>query len=895
MPDAAVADRQESRLGRARVAAVAAVVFVLAALVAAWVILLLEEHRVEQVRFAANIEGADKAQEIRTVVERALSATYALGALVHQGRGTVEDFEPVAAEMLPFYPGVAALQLSPGGVVRQVFPLEGNRGAIGHDLLANPRRNPEAFIARDTGRLTLAGPFELLQGGIGAVGRLPIYLPREKGGALVFWGFTAVLIRFPDVLFKAQLPQLSGRGYHYALWRRYPESGEVQIIAASSPEPLHDTVDHPIDMPNDQWTLSIVPLEGWSQGRRLEAQVALALLLCLLLAAAAGQMVALQMNRRRLQDTVALVERQKAELLASEADLHRAQAVAGVGSWVLDSRSGTLALSPQARLIFGVAQGERVDPQALRSRVHPADDAAFGRAWQRILDGEACEVEHRILLDGECRWVRVLAEGRRERPRREGEGDVVGTVQDISRRKRDDELIWRQANLDGLTGLANRHLLLDRLDKALARARRGGHRVGLMLLDLDGFKQVNDTMGHHVGDELLVELAARLRRGVRPYDTAARLGGDEFTVVIEDLGHAEDLLRVADGVLKLLREPFELEGTTRHLSASIGLALHPDDAEDALALLRCADIAMYQAKRQGKDRCQFYTAQMQQAVLARMEIEAELRASLERRDFELRYQPIVDAVSGTLVGAEALLRWRHPRLGWVPPQDFIPVAEETGLIVPIGQWVLAEATRQLEQWRALGGPPLYLAVNVSGVQFREAGLQEFVARLLAERELGDCRLILEITESVLMDEGEAVEARMRGIKSLGVGYSLDDFGTGYSSLSSLRRFPVDTVKIDRSFISGCQEGGSSARLVEAIVSMAHSMSLTVTTEGVETQEQAAFLRALGCDSLQGYLIGRPLRAADFERLLRRSAAARGTVAADAGGAQRGSAGEAPGR
>jgi diguanylate cyclase (GGDEF)-like protein/PAS domain S-box-containing protein len=963
---------------------VGGIAFALALAICAAIVLRSQAERLQQLRTAIAERIADKANDVESDIERALTATYALAALVRQGDGIIENFDAVATEMLPFYPGIASLQLAPGGVIRHIVPLEGNEKAIGHDLLADPARTKEAFLARDSGKLTLAGPFELIQGGLGAVGRLPVFLDGPDG-APMFWGFTTVLIRFPEVLDAAQLPQLVAQGLHYQLWRIHPDSGDRQVIASSTMDPLSLPVERDLQMPNGLWTLSVTPVAGWRDDATLMTKGGLGLLFSLMLAWLAKQMTELRLHRRGLQS---LVAERTAELAAREMDLNRAQAVARTGSWVFDRDTSELRWSVHALRIFGVGEDVRFKHVAMMERVHPDDRALLSRAWQSAMDGASFDIQHRIVSGENTRWVRQQAEevvdseartrrivgtvqditerkqvdermreamvvfeassqgimttdaggiitsvnpafcaitgfsdtevvgrtpsifksGRHDAAfyqamwttlaklgRWEGEiwnrrknGEIypqwltistvhdeggklikyVSLFSDITRRKEREEVIWRQANFDSLTGLANRNLLLDRLERALAHARRGGRRAGLIFLDLDGFKWINDSLGHDIGDELLIEVASRLRACVREQDTVARLGGDEFTLVADDLDDAEPLRGIAEKVLAVLRDPFELAGASRHISGSVGITVFPDDGNDVQTLLRNADIAMYQSKQLGKNRYQFYAHHMQEHARARMQLEAELRDAIAREEFVVYFQPIVDAGSSELIGAEALIRWQHPERGMVSPQEFIPVAEDTGLIVPIGEWVLREAAQQCRNWNALGYPPMRLAVNVSGVQFRETDFRDLIERLLVDEGMCQCKLLLEITESVLMDSSDLLEARMREIQALGVGFSLDDFGTGYSSLSYLKRFPVDIVKIDRSFVNGCPENQNDARLVETIVNMAHSLGMRVTAEGVETEAQRNFLRALRCDYLQGYLISRPVPASDFEGMIK---------------------------
>ena len=1341
------------RLQRQRARVVGVVVFVIAAVLAGMLVVHSERRQLALQRAEVAAQALDKAHDIRSVIEHTLASTYALAALVRQGKGEIADFDLVARGMLPLFPGVSALQLAPDGVIAQVVPLEGNERAIGHDLFADPGRNAEAFLARDSGKLTLAGPFELVQGGAAAVGRLPVYLEGSYGESR-FWGFVAVLMRFPGVLEAAYLDRLGKQGFRYELWRISPETGARQVIAASAGQPLEVPVEHDFSVPNGTWTLSVEPVAGWGNPAPLSLNTVLALLFSLMLGWLAMQMVQLRAHRSDLQAKVAA---RTAEVLAREADLNRAQTVAHVGSWMLDIVTGEGWWSAEAYRMFGLDEKLPIDYPRFLSCVHPDDRQRVDEAFRAALAGAPYDIEHRILVNGAVRWVReraelefdgtgralrgvgtvqdvtaaheaavqlrklstaveyspasivitdrdgtiqyanpqfeqttgyslseaigqnprilksgtrspqeyaelwatitaggvwrgefenvrkdgshywelasiapiraadgaitgfvavkeditlqkrserelrereaklaalmgslpdmmfvidaerhivefhapapemllmppehflnrpyaeslpplvvakvdqaiagmaadgaprqleyaldledgehhfnasisllmggdaalagfivlvrditervrmehalgesetryralfadsrvamlvidpvdgsivdanakaceyygyglatitgmkiwqintltheqVAAEMARARARKidlfqfrhrlasgevrdvevasgpieirgrkllysivqdvterkryeermreamvvfrassqgimttDGEGvitsvnpafctitgyavdevighkssifrsgrhdaaffedmwtrlvatgawegeiwnrrkngetypqwltitavrdaegrvtEYVSLFSDITERKQQEAAIWHQANFDPLTGLANRSLLQDRLERALAHARRHRSKVGLMFLDLDGFKWINDSLGHDVGDELLIDVALRLNACVREQDTVARLGGDEFTVVVHDLHDIEDLRTISDKLVAVLRDPFMLASTRHHLSGSVGITVFPDDGDNVQTLLRNADIAMYKAKQSGKNRAQFYAHHMQADALARMQLEADLRVAIEQQAFVLHYQPIVDTGSGRLVGAEALIRWRHPQRGMVPPIEFIPLAEDSGLIVQIGEWALREAVRQGQQWRDAGHPALRLAVNVSGVQFREPGLPELLRALLPESGGGREHLMLEITESVLMDSSEEAEGRMREIKAQGLGYSLDDFGTGFSSLSYLKRFPVDTVKIDRSFVRDCPDDHSDASLVEAIINMAHSLDLRVTAEGVETAAQRDFLRGLGCDYLQGYLIGRPAPADEFEALM----------------------------
>jgi diguanylate cyclase (GGDEF)-like protein len=425
-----------------------------------------------------------------------------------------------------------------------------------------------------------------------------------------------------------------------------------------------------------------------------------------------------------------------------------------------------------------------------------------------------------------------------------------------------------QANYDALTGLANRNLLADRVSQTLVHAARAGRVAAVLLLDLDRFKTVNDSLGHNQGDALLREVAARLRASVREGDTVARLGGDEFVIVLADMAKLTDAIPFAHKVLAALAAPLHVGGRELTVGASIGISGYPADGEDANVLLRNADVAMYRAKGEGGGAYCFFTREMNARAVERLEIEAGLRRAIDRNELELHFQPIVDARTARIRSAEALVRWRHPEQGLVPPGRFIPVAEESGLILALGDWVLRRACEQATEWRRRGLPPLRIAVNMSGRQFAEANLAATVSALLAETGCDPEWLEIEITESAIMQNPDAALLTMHRINQLGVRLSIDDFGTGYSSLAYLKRFPVHKLKIDRSFVRDIHVDADDAAIVGAIVALARNLELQVVAEGVETPEQLQFLESLGCDECQGYLFSKPRPAEEFAQLLR---------------------------
>jgi diguanylate cyclase (GGDEF)-like protein len=437
-----------------------------------------------------------------------------------------------------------------------------------------------------------------------------------------------------------------------------------------------------------------------------------------------------------------------------------------------------------------------------------------------------------------------------------------GLEVEIVERRLADQRVVHMAHHDALTGLPNRTLLIDRVQQAIARANRRGGKLGLLFLDLDRFKNVNDSLGHAMGDQLLQAVSARLTACLREGDTAARLGGDEFIISLPDVADGAEAARVAARILAELAKPFTVSGHQLPAEASIGIALYPDDGDNAQTLMRNADTAMYHAKESGRANHQFFSTQMTERVSRRLSTETSLRRALERGEFALHYQPLVELASGRIDGAEALVRWPQPDRRLVSPIEFIPVAEETGLIVPLGEWVLREACTQAQAWQARR-PGLRIAVNLSGRQFRQKDLVGMIEQVLRETGLAPTLLELELTEGILMHHAEDTVHTLARLDEMGVRLAIDDFGTGYSSLSYLKRFPIHTLKIDRSFVQDISTDPDDAAIVTAIVAMARGLNLSVTAEGVETKQQAVFLRSLSCDLAQGYHFGRPMPEMDF--------------------------------
>ncbi len=492
---------------------------------------------------------------------------------------------------------------------------------------------------------------------------------------------------------------------------------------------------------------------------------------------------------------------------------------------------------------------------------------SFRASYPRFLAGEPIADVEFTLVRRDGSPVVVTIHGKIGRNARGEFLQAHCILHNITEKKQTEERIRQLAFFDPLTRLPNRTLLQDRLQQILAQAGRDGRQAAVLFLDLDNFKEVNDTLGHSIGDRMLEEVAERLQGCIRRTDTVARLGGDEFVVLLPALQRAEDAAEVARKIITSLAAAIDLDGREFFTSASIGIALFPGDGEDIDSLLKNADTAMYQAKARGRNNFQFYTADMNAKALARLLLANDLRRGLERKEFFLTYQPQWNVASGEIIGVEALLRWRHPELGLLPPARFIPIAEETGLILPIGNWVLRTACAQTKIWQKAGLPPLKMAVNLSGRQFRQHDLAEQVGRILQETGLDPEYLELEITESVLMENAEATRETIRQLKDMGVHLAIDDFGTGYSSLNYLKHFPIDRLKIDRVFIKDLAEHPDETAIAEAVIALAHSLRIRVMAEGVETRTQMELLFSRRCEEMQGYFFSYPLEAEALRRLL----------------------------
>ena len=830
-----------------------------------------KNHLLESKSVAKNLAHAS-AHAIEERLGRSLSATYALAAVVAQGNGRVDDFDALSRQLILTFGGISNLQLAPGGVVAAISPLAGNEKALGHNLLADNARNKEARLALATHKLTLAGPFELVQGGLAVVGRLPVYLP-GKAGAPSFWGFTTALILIPDLLQSSQLNRLGEQGYRYQLWRIHPDTRQRQVIAGLPGPALEAPVDTTLEVPNGRWTLSVEPVQGWGR----PADSAWSLLACVFMAALLALLThTLLMQPVRLRRQVALrtqeLEQANAQLAGEIEERRKAEEhlrlAANVFTFareaisITDAQGTIIDVNAAFTRITGYERAEVLgrNPRILQSgRQGPAYYAAMwqslstsgywsGEIWNRRKNGE---------VFAELLTISAVknAEGETQ--------NYVALFTDITPMKEQQKQLEHIAHYDALTDLPNRTLLADRLQQAMAQTQRRGQSLAVAYLDLDGFKTVNDSHGHAVGDELLVALAARLLATLREGDTLSRIGGDEFVAILVDLESASAHETVLLRLLEAASTPVAVRGLSLQVSASIGLTLYPQDNVSADQLMRHADQAMYIAKQAGKNRYHLFDVVQDTAVQSQREQLTQIRAALEHGELVLHYQPKVDLQAGRLMGVEALVRWQSPTAGLLLPGSFLPAIENDITAIHLGEWVIARALRQLSDWHAQG-LLISMSVNIGARQLQQPDFPQRLAALLRQHlKVAPAYVELEILETSALQDIEQASQAMRACRALGVRFALDDFGTGYSSLTYLKHLPVEVLKIDRSFVSDMLDDPDDLSIVRGVVSLAQAFGREVIAEGVESVAHGQALCQLGCHLAQGFGIARPMPAGEL--------------------------------
>jgi len=967
------------------------VTFITSIALSIYAIYLLDHYSYQQKHMTVQKISGHYVSHISNDLNRALSATYPLGALIRVQHGDTSGFTKLATEMLPLYPGISSLQLLPDGLLQHIVPLKGNEGAMGHNVLLDPKRNKEALLAMNTGKLTLAGPFNLVQGGLGAVARLPIYI--DVNGRSTFWGFTAALIRFPDILNSANLPSLLDSGIGYQLSRIHPDTGDIHVISTSDTTLIEDSENFTIDTPNGYWTFKTYPINGWRDYSVLFFGALIGGIFVFLATFLSFLLTRIKLNNSRLEKivierTIALENNLK-QLVESERRLNLSQQVGGIGTWEWNIKTDDLLWSEQVPRLLGYLTS-KLDTtyDNFLSAIHPDDREPVVAAIHNSIEfGTEYNIDHRVIWpDGRICWLnekgnvirdhngdavsmlgvviditerkltaeklllssrvfsdthegititdsnklivdvnpafcaitgysreevigknpRILSSGKQgpefykemwqeiyehgywhgEIWNRKKSGEVyaesltisvlkdetgqevnyVGVFTDITKSKQQQEQLSRIAHYDLLTDLPNRVLLADRVTQAMLQCRRHEKSLAVVFLDLDGFKAVNDSYGHDVGDELLIALSVRMKEALREGDTLARIGGDEFVAVLTDLITVEDCEPVLERLLLAASEQITIGEVVLSISASIGVTFYPQDKVDADQLMRHADQAMYAAKESGKNRYQLFDTDQDDAVKVQRESLEAIRCALDTHQFVLYYQPKVNMKSGTVIGVEALIRWQHPERGLLNPVDFLPVIENNPMSIELGEWVIDAALTQIGYWQKIGLTlPISTSVNIAAVQLQQPNFTKRLTALLAAHpDVEPSYLELEVLETSALEDVHNVSTIMKACIELGVEFSLDDFGTGYSSLTYLRRLPANVIKIDQSFVRDMLDDPDDLAIVEGVIALAKSFKRDVIAEGVETIEHGTALLQLGCHLAQGYGIAKPMPASDIQ-------------------------------
>ena len=820
----------------------------------------------------------------------------------------VEDSERAAveAELRQFQPDLVLREMQDGkrvtapkrpryNVVDYLEPMQGNEAALGLNV-SEYRQVSEALArAQASGRAAVTGLLRIAQapGAPSFEVLMPVY---AQGGKLL--GDTAAVIYVPTLV-KAALARAGLLDDHSIQLRFYAggRADPAHLVYASRDDVAAEAPMQLLSagytgrslttftVGGQSWSVEAIAAPSLWLADHLGSTLLLAggvlstLLLCAFVQAAGERArkvqelvrertADLKLTNQRLIDDVLARKRTEKALQESEQRFRQLVAMSSDWYWEQDEEFRFTHVTGDFTEKSGIAT-ERVLGRRRWDHVPALTDTELGR--DHIATLEAHEpfrnLEYRVVDDnGDERWFCINGQ-----PTFDETGRFTGyrgTGSDITARKVTEQRVHHVAQHDVLTGLPNRSLLQDRLGQAVAYATRSGHQVWVMLIDLDRFKFVNDSMGHKAGDVLLMTVAARLRSSLRDTDTVARLSGDEFVVILSE-HHDQPLTPdIVQRVMDSVAQPVMLGTKEFFVTCSIGVAAFPSDGTPSENLIEHADIAMYRAKKLGRNNFQFYTPAMNEESLERVRIESALRNALERNEFVLHYQPQVDLQTGRIVGMEALIRWKHPELGMVPPSRFVGIAEDTGLIVPIGAWVMRTACAQNKAWQDAGLGKLRVAVNLSARQFSAADLLPGIEAVLNDTGLDPSCLELELTESLFMSDVTPAVELLHRMKSLGVNLSIDDFGTGYSSFSYLSRFPIDVLKIDRSFVNDITHDANDAAIVASIIALAHNLRLSVIAEGVETAEQLDYLRHQGCDEMQGYYFSKPLPAHEFEQLLR---------------------------
>ncbi|MBJ54970.1 MAG: hypothetical protein CMQ46_06900 [Gammaproteobacteria bacterium] len=765
------------------------------------------------------------------------------------------QFETYARTIMARESSLVNLAVAPDLVVTHVYPLAGNEAVIGLDYRQQMDQRDAVLRVVRGGAMVIAGPVNLVQGGVAFIGRAPVYV--EDGGGQRLWGIVSAPILADAIYEQAGLSnptpgmQLAIRG-NDGFTSSEPFWGDSVVFNRN------DAVIVPIIAGGSRWELASIPTRPAVSGAEISALRAASVLIFLLLS-----VFLILRHRHALQN-----QELRNIIFSNERFLRAVENVSRVGGWCW---TGSVFTELSARTCEMMELPDDRNEVDMDTFCHTLDRTSQQSLLHYL--NSALQLGHRLdqelevhRKDGEVLWFQIKAEV----AQLDGnERVLLGAVQDVTQQKKVDQLVEYQANYDMLTELPNRSLFIDRLENALLQAQRRSTRIAVLFIDLDNFKSVNDNLGHDAGDELLVEAARRIKSCVRAEDTVARHSGDEFVALLVDVFSTSVVSRVADRMVANMRKPFRIDERQIYCSVSIGVSFYPDDGDDADTLVIKADQAMYEVKKSGRNTWQFYTVAMQLESEQKHRLFDELVAAIDNDELEVFYQPVVDADSGYVSGCEALVRWQREDGNWVTPGAFIAIAEERGLINRIDLLVLRKSLKFIRELNGQLGRAVSLSVNVSPrlLHMRDDDAQDWLRELQMSHNVA---VTIEITERVLVDETAGISKVLADIDSAGVRIAIDDFGTGYSGLSYFSRFPVSSVKIDRSFVKNLESNATETTLVETILLMASKLGIKVVAEGVETESQAAFLRNHRCDYLQGYHISPPLPGDDFSEFVRRN-------------------------
>lgn len=945
----------------------------------------LTTQRTTQQQLQLSDQATSHARAIEQELSRATNAAYAVAGWLTLQKGDSAQFTEYAANIFPYYPHLSSISLAPAGIISQIYPLQDKEHLLGHNIFNDPQQGEDAKAVAKNTHLQLTGPYELVQGGTGIVGRLPIHVLQPDNSSH-FWGFVDVVFHLNKLESLKSLYSLNTLGVHFTL-RQQAQNGQPGKIISSTSQALPEHAIHAIILPQSaNWSLYLYPQEYKQNPFIYYQQAALALLFTALMTIVSFLLMQSLYRKHQLSKQVAL----KTQDLQTQLERHRSFITASnTGSWEYDQETGRLNCSPEYLSMLGLTPEELSEEngslkQLWTERLHPADKAkatqvfadylkrhddslyenqfrlrhknghwvwilSRGRSLssngqQRFMVGTHIDITARkeselnaqllarlfeqssegLLITNAAQKIvqvntafceisgyspaevigkdpRLLNSGRHDKSfyhamwqaidsqgtwkgeiwNRRKDGSIfpewlsiskienpetaetfyIGLFRDISQYKEDEEQIRFLAQFDPLTKLPNRSLLLERTEQAIAHAKLTQNTLAMLFIDVDRFKQINDSLGHQIGDQLLIKIAHRLNNLCQEEDTLCRLSSDEF-VILQLAADADIATALAERILPAMLKPYKLAGHELVLSVSVGIALYPQDGHTFHELFKHADIAMYRAKQLGRNTYCFFTTNMQEYHARHLLLENALRRAIEQGELSLVYQPQYSLTSHRLTGFEALLRWQHPELGFISPAEFIPLAETSGLMIPLGEWVIRAALTQLAAWQQNGYNDLVLAINLSPLQFRQPALLPLLQEQLHTLQIPAYNIELEITESAMMDDPVQAEALIEQFHRIGINIAIDDFGTGYSSLSYLKRFALNKLKIDQSFIRDILDDSDDRAIVKAIINMAKSLDLKTIAEGVETAAQQQLLQEMGCDDIQGYFYSKPLKAED---------------------------------